>query len=330
MENNKALLSVIIPVYNADRYISECLESIIKVSSHDIEVVVIDDGSTDNSKQIIEEYAVRDTRIRYIRQNNGGVSAARNNGLENASGEYILFLDADDYLETEVFYELVSSIGVDTPDFTAYSKKILYPDGRVKDVYYDFGDNTCSDSKYIFELMYASSSFNECWGKIFKKDIIDKYHLRFPRNIKIGEDLLFVYEYFEKCNSFKLVNKCLLVYRQHADSAMRKSITDDRLKITDMLYTAGQKYLDEIGNQDLRNKADTYYFRVLTNLCREYGALQDSRRSIEMIYRSEVTQKIMEKLSIKKIPLYKRHEYLLMKFKFIKLSAMYYGLKARA
>ena len=330
MENNKAILSVIIPVYNAGSYISECLDSIIKISNPDVEVLAIDDGSTDNSRQIIEEYARKDIRIRYIYQKNGGVSVARNNGLENASGEYILFLDADDYLEINVFNKLVSSLKPDMPDFTAYSKKILYPDGRVKDVYYGFRDNTCSDSKFIFELMYVSSSFNECWGKVFKKDIIDKYHLRFPKNIKIGEDLLFVYEYFEKCNSFELVNECLLVYRQHDESAMRKSLTDDRLKITAMLYATGQKYLDSIDDQELRHKADIYYFRVITNLCREYAASPKASGCIRMIYSSEVVAKIMDKLSLKMIPLYKKHEYILMKFKLTKLSAMYYGFKARA
>ncbi len=330
MENNKAILSVIIPVYNAEKYISECLDSILKKTDLNIEVLVIDDGSTDDSKNIIEEYVRKDKRIRYIYQNNGGVSTARNNGLDNASSKYILFLDADDYLEEDTFEDLFSRLEMDMPDFMAYAKKILYPDGRGKDVYFDFKDNTCQDSKYIFELMYASSSFNECWGKVFKKDIIDKYHLRFPKNIKIGEDLLFVYDYFEKCKSFKLVNKCLLVYRQHDESAMRKSITDDRLRITDMLYTAGQKYLDEIGNKDLRYKADIYYFRVITNLCREYAASEDSSKCIKRIYNSDVTAKIMRKLKFKMIPLYKKHEYVLLKFRLIKLSAMYYGLKAKA
>ena len=193
MENNKAILSVIIPVYNAEKYISECLDSILKKTDLNIEVLVIDDGSNDDSKNIIEEYIRKDNRIRYIYQNNGGVSTARNNGLDNASGKYILFLDADDYLEEDAFEDLFSRLEMDMPDFMAYAKKILYPDGRGKDVYFDFKDNTCQDSKYIFELMYASSSFNECWGKIYKKEIIDKYGLRFPAGIKIGEDLLFVF-----------------------------------------------------------------------------------------------------------------------------------------
>lgn len=330
MVNNKINLSVIIPVYNAARYISECLNSIIGSSCDDIEVLVIDDGSTDNSKDIAEEYVRKDKRIQYIYQNNGGVSAARNKGLDNAKGRYVMFLDADDFVDTKVFDDMILTLSKDMDDFTAYSKTILYPNGRTKDIYFDFKNDYCSDKGFIYELMYASSSFNECWGKIFKKEIIDKYSLRFPQGIKIGEDLLFVYSYFDKCDSFKLVNRCLLMYRQHEESAMRNSLTDDRLAFTDMLYNAGQNYLNKINDSVLQYKADIYYFRVLTNLCREFASSNSRNESIRRIYTSEVSTKIMKKLKLKMIPLYKKHEYLLMKCKMIRLSALYYGLKARA
>ena len=330
MVNNKINLSVIIPAYNAERYIPECLDSIIKNGCDDIEVLVIDDGSTDNSKDVIKEYVRKDNRIQYIYQNNSGVSAARNMGLDNAKGRYIMFLDADDFVDNKVFDELLENILEEMPDFTAYSKKILYPNGRIKDIFFDIKEDRCSDKRFIYELMYASSSFNECWGKIYKKEIIDKYGLRFPAGIKIGEDLLFVYSYFEKCNSFELVNSCLLMYRQHEESAMRKSLTDDRLKITDMLYNCGQDYLNKINDLELSYKADIYYFRVLTNLCREFASSNSRNESIRRIYTSEVSNKIMKKLKLKMIPTYKMHEYLLMKYKMVSLSAFYYGLKARA
>ncbi|MCR5769651.1 MAG: glycosyltransferase [Butyrivibrio sp.] len=330
MVNNNVKLSVIIPVYNADKYISDCLNSIIKNASSDIEILVIDDGSTDNSKNIISDFIKRDGRIKCITQENSGVSEARNNGLRNAKGEYILFLDADDYLEEDVFNYLILSLYEDVSDYTAYSKKILYSDGTTKDIFYSCDQEKCSDSGYINELMYASSSFNECWGKVFKKEIIDKYNIKFPKNIAIGEDLLFVYDYFEKCKSLELVNKCLIVYRQHSGSAMKKSLTDDRLKYTDMLYTVGNRYVNALNDKRLSYKADIYYFRVITNLCREYAACKDNNKCIEMIYRSEVAQKVMSKLNISMIPLYKKHEYLLIKLKLVKLSALYYRLKARA
>lgn len=330
MENNKIGLSVIIPIYNAGKYISQCIESITKSFQANIEILVIDDGSTDNSKSEVERFAHADKRVKYIFQNNSGVSVARNKGLDNAVGKYILFLDADDYIETEIFNNLVSRLEQNMPDFTAYSKKILYPDGSIKKVLFDFKDNACNDKQFIYELMYASSAFNECWGKVFKKEIIDTYKLRFPEGIKIGEDLLFVYNYFEKCKSFELVNEAILVYRQHDESVMKNSLAKDRLSNTKMLYNIGQSYLDKINDSRLKHKADIYYFRVITNLCREFARSDDAGKCIRMIYSSDITSEIVSKLRIKMIPLYKKHEFILMKFKMYRLSAVYYRLKARA
>ena len=134
-------ITFIIPAYNAERYIPECLDSIIKNRCDDIEVLVIDDGSTDNSKDVIKEYVRKDNRIQYIYQNNSGVSAARNMGLDNAKGRYIMFLDADDFVDNKVFDELLEDILEEMPDFMAYSKKILYPNGRIKDIFFDIKED---------------------------------------------------------------------------------------------------------------------------------------------------------------------------------------------
>ena len=120
------MISVIIPVYNVELYIKQCLDSVINQTYTDLQIIIIDDGSTDGSKAICEEYANRDSRMVFISQENAGVSSARNKGIEQATGEWISFVDADDWLELNAYEKILDySNKYDTPDLIFFNRKIM-------------------------------------------------------------------------------------------------------------------------------------------------------------------------------------------------------------
>lgn len=330
MIDNDILLSIVIPAYNSELYIGKCLESICSSEEKNIEIIVVDDGSSDTTRDIVVRQQNNDRRIKGVFKENGGVSSARNAGLSKVSGRYIMFLDADDYLDETVFDHLIEYLKGNPSDFTAYSRNILYTDGSTRKSQFDISEQESSDMNYINELMYATSVFNECWGKIYKKEIIDLYDIKFPHDIAVGEDLIFVYEYFSRSRSYLIKNEELIYYRQHEGSAMKATHVDKRLEYTRILYDIGQSYINELDNADIKQKSKIYYFRVMTNLCREFSSGQEGYSNLKKIYKDEVTKKIMKKLNLKMIPGYKKPEYLMIKMEAVRLSCLYYKLKAKA
>lgn len=186
------ILSVVIPVYNADLYISRCLDSIIVQPLSDIEILIIDDGSTDNTKNICRKYQAKYQQVRFISKNNGGVSSARNLGIKLALGAYITFVDADDFLlpntfQPRLFVERYDLLQIPRTGGSFYKK-------------YD-SDIECLN-KESFNKFIGSNYYFECWGKIYKKRLIG--NILFDEELKIGEDLLFFLQYYQKVQSFRL------------------------------------------------------------------------------------------------------------------------------
>ena len=324
------LLSIIIPAYNAGKYLDQCLESIEKSSSEDFEVVIVDDGSTDETSEVLNAAAHRDARFKVIHQENGGVSKARNNGIRNAKGRNIMFLDADDMLKEGAIEQILSVIRDENEDFIAFSYETFYDDGTHKEEHYEFKGDFCRDTREADRIMYASSKWNECWGKIFRKKIIDEYHLSFPEGVPIGEDFLFVLRYYEKCRSFFMSNATVLLYRQHAGSAMRRYGIEDRLRFTEPLYDAAIGDVRAKEDKTLLHEADTYYFRVVTNLFREFAGSSTARRDYKLILDHPLVQEIMSHVHLGMVPGYKKPEFIMLKCRLISLAVIYFRLKARA
>ena len=319
------ILSLVVPAYNSARYIGKCLESVKELLDSSLEVIVIDDGSSDKTSEIVESQIKKDNRIRLIRVENGGVSKARNLGMDNASGKYIMFLDADDYFYSETF-EIVKQIVVeDRYDFTAFSRKILERNGKLWQQDFPFDSKREDNKAAIDRIMYADSLFNECWGKLFRKEIIDKFGIRFPVDIPVGEDLMFVMEYYSHCSRSVALNYPLVVYRQHGDSAMRRFSVENRMKYSKYIYDYSKKYLPA----ELEKEVSFYNFKVITNICREYSADRVNVSTIRYIYNFEMTRNVLCELDKGYVPIIRKHEYFLMENRLCILSALYYFFKAK-
>ena len=218
-----AKVSVIVPVYKVEKWINECIDSLINQTLKEIEIICIDDGSPDNCGKILDDYKKKDDRIIVIHQKNQGVAAARNAGLNVASGEYISFVDSDDYLEKETYeiaYKWAKKDDIDILQFCSRQ----FDDGCTPEKL----DNSCSDSEVLNleQFLHKSYASYIVWNNLFKNDLIKQDKIRFL-NYSVGEDTCFAYSSYARAKKFKILNDVFYNYRQHPNSTMKTSDFSD-------------------------------------------------------------------------------------------------------
>ena len=224
-------ICVIVPVYNTEKYLHRCIDSILAQTFTDFELLLIDDGSKDNSGKICDEYAAKDERVRVFHKENGGVSSARNLGLDNAVGEWIAFIDADDYVETDYLYSLVSHTDADlimssfviidnVEEWNNYIKKALY---------------NSSEIKLFLERYINTATLCAPWCKLFKRSLIS--NLRFNEAISFAEDAIFCFEYLEKIDSIRTID----YYGYHYRRGINDALSEKLLSVT-QYRTINQEY----------------------------------------------------------------------------------------
>lgn len=213
-------VSIIVPVYNASKVIERCIESIIKQTYEDIEIICINDGSKDDSLNILKKLSIKDKRIRIIDKVNGGVSSARNAGLNASKGKYIMFVDSDDYLLDTLVYELVNEIEKNNTDWVI-SNHIIKDNENIKNNFFVGKDNVMNRIEFIkkFNIYYSKSIFNQPWNKLYIREKINFY---FDESKSLGEDLLFNIQYVNKIDNISYLNKNLYVYDISQDNSLTK------------------------------------------------------------------------------------------------------------
>lgn len=218
------LVSIIIPVYNVEMYLAECIESVLKQTYQNLEILLIDDGSTDSSGKICDEYAQKDTRIKVIHKENGGVSLARNVGLDLAQGEYITFIDSDDFVEKTYVEKMYNALIKNDSDLV-FCRYANYINGKIEKVKENFPEKLIVDNKDKKFIDFISSFFNKknkvmgsAWRILYKKELIA--NSSFNINIKISEDLLFVLQTILTARRINFINDLLYFYRFNKNSAV--------------------------------------------------------------------------------------------------------------
>ena len=215
-------ITVIVPVYNVENYLEKCLDSLINQTYKNLEIIVINDGSTDNSGEICQEYAQKDNRIVYIEKENGGLSDARNVGLDKMTGSYVTFIDSDDWVEldyVEILYKKIIEYQADISVGNYYS----YNEDEKTYYFHIYGDSYYEkvyDNISIFENLYESQEMKSfalisAWGKLYKAKLFD--YLRFDKG-KLGEDGYFNQKMYLSVNKVVYLNKGLYAYRQRSGS----------------------------------------------------------------------------------------------------------------
>jgi len=214
-------LSIVIPVYNAKKYLKRSIESVLLCGNSEVELILVDDGSDDGSLEVCESYINSSAvNVKVFNQNNLGVSAARNLGIDNAKGEYIMFLDADDYFADD-WYDLVKKQIEALHDFIIYGYKVVYKDKRSNRLIVPYLDGMIKNSQFIKTLI-TSTNMNYCWGKVYKSRILKVNKLNFDETLKMGEDVDFQIKYLKYCESIKFCSNILVNYTQNNDSVTHK------------------------------------------------------------------------------------------------------------
>lgn len=221
-------ISVIIPVFNAEKYLHKCLDSILLQTYKNLEIICVNDGSTDSSEQILDEYAQKDSRIIVLNQQNSGQSIARNKGLEIATGEFVSFIDSDDWVSLSLYQKFVNALKLVNSDIDIYMfnadiflKEQSLSDVKLKHVF-ELSAWKIKSENLLYSVADCSNPFDgnmSVCNKIYKKSYLESLNLKFEESL-IFEDKVFHFESFLRTQKIYINNDALYHYRQHSASTM--------------------------------------------------------------------------------------------------------------
>lgn len=226
---NNILVSIIIPVYNSEAFLDKCIQSAINQSYKNIEVILVDDGSIDSSGEICDNYSSIDSRVKTIHKNNGGLVSSRKTGLKASTGEYILYIDGDDWIELTLIENYVNQVIKFKAD-VVISSHIVNLEGR-EDILMNSIPSGVYDKDKLKSTVYPKmlytgkfsqfGIFSYSWGKLYKKEILLENQLRVDENITIGEDALCLYPTLLDVDTLVILEQPGYHYRQRADSLIK-------------------------------------------------------------------------------------------------------------
>ena len=262
------LISVIIPVYKVEKYLEKCVDSVINQTYKNLEIILVDDGSPDNCPKICDEYAKKDKRIKVIHKENGGVGSARNKGMEKAVGEYITFVDSDDWLEKNFIQEMLFIINKYKVDYVTcgyyrvYENKKEIINGNLEEIVID-------SKEYANKLLNVQNGYGFVHMKLIKKEKISS--LRFEEKLVVGEDALFNIQLCKNIEKIVIYNKPLYNYYFNTNSVVRKynnEYCNNYLK--SMIYMSEyirKNYKSENVIQNLYNYIAYHVLLICVNYC---------------------------------------------------------------
>lgn len=248
----KALISIIVPVYKVEKYIKRCLNSIINQTYTNLEIILVDDGSPDKCPEICDEYSKKDKRIKVIHQKNMGLSVARNNGIKSATGEYIGFVDGDDYIEKTMFEDLFKALIENDAQMSICNFKVITDKEQyIKNNYPE--NKTYTKKEFLKEILLDKNIQSYVWNKLYIKDLF--INIKFPEGKKY-EDIGTTFYLAEKCKKIQLIGKAEYNYTNRSDSIV---FNIDEQTILDYTTLVMQRY-DYVDKKypDLR-KYNFYY-----------------------------------------------------------------------
>jgi glycosyltransferase involved in cell wall biosynthesis len=231
-------ISVIVPVYNSEKTIKRCVESVLKQSYQNFELILVDDGSLDNSLEICNNYKKQDKRVIVISKKNGGASSARNCGLNNARGDYINFLDSDDSIEEDYLKLLIEKFHKDV-DLVVCAIKIVA--NKIRMVEFDDEGEFNPNSFDLYKQKNFYGLISSPCNKLYKKEKILDY---FPENVKNGEDAIFNIHYLKNCKKILITNKIIYNYFYENPNSMTKKYSTSRFKDAINVYGEFTKFLN--------------------------------------------------------------------------------------
>lgn len=244
-------ISVIVPVYNVEKYIEKCLDSLVNQTLKDIEIIIVNDGSKDNSDEIIKRYQEKYDNIIYLTKENGGLSDARNYGIPYAKGEYIAFLDSDDYVECNIYEKMYNNAKENNSDYVECDFIWEYPNKRIIDI----GEEYTGKHEMLQKVRVVA------WNKLIKREIVQKTKIQFPKGYRY-EDVEFTYKIIPYLNKTSKVKEPLIHYIQREDSI--SNVQNERTKeIFDVLEDVLVYYKQNGFFEEYKEELEYIYARFL-------------------------------------------------------------------
>lgn len=269
LRNDRPMVSVIVPIYNVEPYLRECIDSVLNQTYQDFELILVDDGSPDGCPEICDEYAAADSRIHVIHKKNGGLSDARNAALNIAVGKYVFFLDSDDYLVPNMLETVVGHLEAGA-DMVVFRLVNVYPDGKTE-IARDFEYGTyvmkteAERKAFIHNTLLPSKIGWGAGSRIYTREKIEKYSLRFADNRRIfAEDLYFCLCYCAHAEKVVCIEDCLYYYRQREDSIMGVQTTRNNIDRLCVLCQEAHDFLRQF--EDCRMLTDNFqlvFFQII-------------------------------------------------------------------
>lgn len=234
-------VSIIIPVYNCEKFLDKCIDSILQQSYQNWELILIDDGSDDNSLKVCKSYQEADSRIKVFSQVNSGPSIARNKGLEIATGTHCLFIDADDWLEYDALSVLNTQVLKSNPQliFFGYSHDFI-ENGMIK----NSNTNILMENEYKSSIKFSedflyyaqNGAINPVWNKLYNKEFIEDIKALFPQDVRYTEDLVFNLKVYQNANHIKVIDKLLYHYVSHSQESLSTKFNENRINDLKSVY----------------------------------------------------------------------------------------------
>lgn len=280
------LISIIVPVYKVEEYLDKCVESIICQSYKNLEIILVDDGSPDNCPALCDAYAEKESRIRVVHKTNGGLSDARNAGIQIATGEYIGFVDADDWIDQDMYETLIKAIIDNKADISEIGVKYCFSD-RTE---YQKADaiHVLNKQELLAAFLDRSLLIQGCvWGKLYRAEIVKK--VMFPVG-RLHEDGYFTYQALYQADRYVLLDVCRYNYRQNRPgSIMAAASMGNPKSLQDILdaFEERNRFFEENEEYLLAEKAKAYYYKTLVS---EY---QNAKRGC---YNQDVTNELGQKI----------------------------------
>lgn len=232
---NEELISVIVPIYNVEKYLRKCIDSILNQSYANLEVILVDDGSPDQCPEICDVFAVQDSRVKVIHKKNGGLSDARNAGIDIAKGDYITFVDSDDFLKKSAIELLFRSLIKNKCDISTCRYEVVYEDNFYGQDNFENQELVLSAQDAMEDMLYQEHTTNSAWAKLYKIELFNG--IRYPKG-KLYEDLGTTYKLFDRANKIVFNSSQEYYYLQRKESIISSPFSKSRM---DGLYFATEQ-----------------------------------------------------------------------------------------
>lgn len=301
------LITVIVPVYNVEKYLSKCLESICKQTYSNLEILVVNDGSTDKSGEICEHYSTNDTRIKVIHRENGGLSAARNTALNCMTGNYVLFVDSDDYIEYNAIEVLYNTLKENNSDISICAYDYVDEEGVVLNTKKNSNELFVMDTnESLYHLLDNKRITSSAWGKLYKSSLFSD--IRFPEG-RIYEDIPTTYKTFLLSEKIVYTSARLYKYLYRASSISKQSFSIrkmDALEFVEQMVDEVVSIYPDLKDIAICRKFDVYikiiewinwdkYWNEITN--EVYKRIKLTRKNILLYKNSGLRRKIIALLA---------------------------------